>query len=229
MKETNVVPVFRHEWKHLITLEDLLVLRARLKAVAKADVHTVDGKYHIRSLYFDNYAGRVLREKLDGISVREKYRIRYYNGDTSVMFLEKKCKQAGLGYKLQARLNTDQAGAIVAGDISWMKNSQNRLITQFYSAICSQGLRPKTIVDYIREPFTYQPGNVRVTLDYDIRTGLSCVDFLNPECVTIPAGDEIVLEVKWDEFLPSVIRSAVQLDHARTTSFSKYQACRRFG
>ena len=113
MKETNVVPVFRHEWKHLITLEDLLVLRARLKAVAKADVHTVDGKYHMRSLYFDNYADRVLREKLDGISVREKYRIRYYNGDPSVMFLEKKCKQAGLGYKLQARLNTDQAGAIV--------------------------------------------------------------------------------------------------------------------
>ena len=229
MKEPKSIPVFRHEWKHLISWEDMMVLRSRLRAVAEADKHTVGGKYYIRSLYFDNLSDRVLREKLDGVNVREKYRIRYYNLDPSVMFLEKKCKQSGVGYKLQTRLSPDQAAAIVAGDIGWMKNSQDGLITQFYSAICSQGLRPKTIVDYTREPFTYAPGNVRVTLDYDIRTGLGCVDFLNPECITIPAGDEIVLEVKWDEFLPSIIRSAVQLDHARTTSFSKYQACRRFG
>ena len=229
MKEPKSIPVFRHEWKHLISWEDMMVLRSRLRAVAEADKHTVGGKYYIRSLYFDNLSDRVLREKLDGVNVREKYRIRYYNLDPSVMFLEKKCKQSGVGYKLQTRLSPDQAAAIVAGDIGWMKNSQDGLITQFYSAICSQELRPKTIVDYTREPFTYAPGNVRVTLDYDIRTGLGCVDFLNPECITIPAGDEIVLEVKWDEFLPSIIRSAVQLDHARTTSFSKYQACRRFG
>ena len=229
MKEKITQPVFRHEWKHLITWEDMLLLRTRLKAVAKADVHSVDGKYHIRSLYFDNYADRVLREKIDGVNVREKYRIRYYNGDPSVIFLEKKCKQNGLGYKLQARLSAAEARAITDGNVSWMKDTHDGLITQFYSAICSQGLRPKTIVDYIREPYTYEPGNVRVTLDYDIRTGLNCVDFLNPDCIMIPAGDEIVLEVKWDEFLPSVIRSVVQLDDARTTSFSKNQACRRFG
>lgn len=229
MKEKITQPVFRHEWKHLITWEDMLLLRTRLKAVAKADIHSVDGKYHIRSLYFDNYADRVLREKIDGVNVREKYRIRYYNGDPSVIFLEKKCKQNGLGYKLQTRLSAAEARAITDGNVSWMKDTHDGLITQFYSAICSQGLRPKTIVDYIREPYTYEPGNVRVTLDYDIRTGLNCVDFLNPDCIMIPAGEEIVLEVKWDEFLPSVIRSVVQLDHARTTSFSKYQACRRFG
>ena len=229
MEKTITRPTFRHEWKHLITWEDMLTLRMRLKAVAKADIHTVDGRYHIRSLYFDNYADRVLREKLDSVSVREKYRIRYYNGDPLVMFLEKKCKQGGLGYKLQTRLSISQAKAILNGDIGWMKDAHDGLLTQFYSALCSQGLRPKTIVDYMREPYTYQPGNVRVTLDYDIRTGLSCVDFLNPDCVMIPAGDEIVLEVKWDQFLPSVIRSAVQLDSARTTAFSKYQACRRFG
>lgn len=94
----------------------------------------------------------------------------------------------------------------------------------------TEGLRPKTIVDYMREPFTYGPGNVRVTLDYDIRTGLSCVDFLNPDCPTIPAGDDkIILEVKWDEFLPDIIRDAVQLDNRRVGAFSKYAACRIYG
>lgn len=89
---------------------------------------------------------------------------------------------------------------------------------------------PKTIVDYIREPFVYAPGNVRVTLDYNIRTGLSCVDFLNPDCVTIPAGDPvIILEVKWDAFLPDIIRDALQLTNCRIEAFSKYAACRIYG
>ncbi|MBE5985759.1 MAG: molecular chaperone, partial [Paenibacillaceae bacterium] len=93
-----------------------------------------------------------------------------------------------------------------------------------------QGLRPKTIVDYIREPFVYEPGNVRVTLDYDIRTGLQCIDFLNADCLMIPAGDSgIIMEVKWDEFLPSIIRDVVQLTGRRVTAFSKYAACRIYG
>ena len=94
----------------------------------------------------------------------------------------------------------------------------------------SRGLRPKTIVDYTREPFVFSAGNVRVTLDYDIRTGLYCTDFLNPDCITIPAGNApIILEVKWDEFLPSVIRDIVQLESRHTAAFSKYAACRIYG
>ena len=91
----------------------------------------------------------------------------------------------------------------------------------------SQGLRPRTIVDYTREPFVFGPGNVRVTLDYNIRTGLGCTDFLNPRCVTIPARDApIVLEVKWDSFLPSIVRDIVQIPQSHTAAFSKYAACR---
>ena len=94
----------------------------------------------------------------------------------------------------------------------------------------SSGLRPKTIVDYTREPFIYAPGNVRVTLDYNIRTGMNCTEFLSPTRVSIPTGaSPIILEVKWDEFLPSIIQSAVQLDSRHATAFSKYAACRMYG
>lgn len=222
-------PVYRNEWKHLITPADRIALRTRLKAVTKPDPHAINGKYFIRSLYFDNISDRILREKIDGVNIREKFRIRYYNKDTSVIFLEKKCKQNGVGYKLQTRLTAGEAQKIVDGDISWMRESGDGLLVQLYSKMEGEGLYPKTIVDYTREPFVYAPGNVRVTLDYDIRTGLHRTDFLNPQCLTIPAGDEIVLEVKWDTFLPSIIRSAVQLDDSRSTAFSKYQACRRYG
>ena len=183
---------YRHEWKHELNYLDLLTIRQRLQAVMEPDPHAVDGKYLIRSLYFDNPEDKALREKIDGVNLREKFRIRYYNGDPSLIHLA--------------------------------------LVQELYCKMRSQRLQPKTIVDYTREPFIYRPGNVRVTFDYDIRTGMNCTDFLNPNCITVPAGDApILLEVKWDEFLPEIIRASVQTPGRRVTAFSKYAQCRIYG
>ena len=221
---------YRHEWKHEISYADLLAIRARLRAVAEFDSHAKNGAYHIRSLYFDNADDKALREKVDGVNLREKFRIRYYNGDPSVIHLEKKSKRSGLGTKYSADLTREEAQKIVDGDLDWMLESGRPLVQELYCKMRYQGLRPKTVVDYMREPYIYRPGNVRVTFDYDIRTGLSCTDFLNPECVTIPAGDApILLEVKWDAYLPSIIRDAVQTPGRRVEAFSKYAQCRIYG
>ena len=223
-------PKYRHEWKHELNLLDLLMLRQRLRAVMEPDPHAVDGRYFIRSLYFDNLRDKALREKLDGVNKREKFRIRYYNGDPSVIHLEKKSKRGGLGTKYSAPLSGDETRRILEGDLAWMLNSPHSLVQELYCKMLGQGLRPKTIVDYTREPYIYAPGNVRVTLDYDIRTGLSCRDFLDPDCPTIPAGDApILLEVKWDEFLPDIIRDIVQLPGRHASAFSKYAQCRIYG
>ena len=218
---------YRHEWKHEITYMDMLCIRQRLRAVARSDPHAADGKYLIRSLYFDNAKDKALREKVDGVNMREKFRIRYYNGDTSLIHLEKKSKVNGLGTKYSADLTKEEAQAIVDGDIDWMLGSGRPLVEELYCKMRYQGLRPKTIVDYTREPFIYGPGNVRVTFDYDIRTGLGCTDFLDPDCVTVPAGDApIILEVKWDAYLPTVIKDCVQTPGRRAAAFSKYAQCR---
>lgn len=221
---------YRHEWKHEISYADLLAIRQRLRAVAESDPHAANGCYLIRSLYFDNAEDKALREKIDGVNLREKFRIRFYNGDTSVIHLEKKSKRSGLGTKYSADLTRDEAQKIVDGDLDWMMSSGRDLVQELYCKMRYQGLRPKTIVDYTREPFIYRPGNVRVTFDYDIRTGLQCTDFLNPDCVTVPAGDApILLEVKWDAFLPDIIRDAVQTPGRRVEAFSKYAQCRIYG
>jgi hypothetical protein len=223
-------PRYRHEWKHEISYADLLAIRQRLRAVAESDPHAEGGRYLIRSLYFDNLDDKALREKIDGVNLREKFRIRYYNGDTSVIHLEKKSRRAGLGTKFSAALSREEAQRIVDGDPDWMMDSGRPLVQELYCKMRWQGLRPKVIVEYTREPFIYRPGNVRVTFDYDIRTGLSCTDFLNPDCVTIPAGDApILLEVKWDAFLPNIIRDAVQTPGRHAEAFSKYAQCRIYG
>jgi hypothetical protein len=221
----------RHEVKHTISLTQYYVLRQRLSAVLKPDPHVgADGRYHIRSLYLDTPEDTALREKLDGVRDRDKFRIRYYNNDTSLIQLEKKSKHGDLCQKQATRLDKTQAEAIACGDISWMKESEDVLLTELYCNMMQRRLRPKTIVDYVRDPFVYPAGNVRVTLDHDIRTGLMCTDFLNPDCVTIPVPDNpIILEVKWDAYLPDLVRDCVQLGSCRSEAYSKYAACRLYG
>ena len=221
---------FRHEWKHEINYADMLTLRTRLDAVMKRDDHTVNNVYKIRSLYFDNIADTALREKIDGVNIREKFRIRYYNNDTSFVVLEKKSKINGLCAKERSIISKELAQDVVDGNYKSLLDTGDKLCTEFYSKIMTGGLRPKTIVEYTRDPFVFSAGNVRVTIDYDIRTGEFRTDFLNPKTLTIPAGNSpIILEVKWDDYLPDIIKDAVTIKGRRVTAFSKYQQCRIYG
>ena len=221
---------FRHEWKHEIDYSDMLALRSRLSAVMRLDEHASGGSYQVRSLYFDNLADKALWEKLDGVDVREKFRLRCYNRDAGLILLEKKSKVHGLCHKEQARLTLAETRAILAADSLRLMEAEQPLVQELARKMQAEGLRPRTIVDCTREPFVYAPGNVRVTLDYDLRTGLDGTAFLEPHCVTVPVeGNPVILEVKWDAFLPALIRDIVQLPGRHTGAFSKYAACRMYG
>ncbi len=221
---------FRHEWKIEINPADLLALRSRLRVLMESDEHAVNGRYQIRSLYFDTPEDRALREKINGVNRREKFRIRYYNGDIGFLSLEKKSKLNGLCNKQAVQITTEQAQALAGGGIPQTRQNAPPLLQELIYKIKTERLRPKVVVDYIREPFIYRPGNVRVTFDYGIRTGLTCTDFLNPELVTVTAGDApVLMEVKWDAFLPDVIRDVIQMTGRRASAFSKYAQCRIYG
>lgn len=221
---------YRHEWKHEINFADVLTLQTRLSAIMQKDSHAVDGKYEIRSIYFDTPSDKALREKIDGVNYREKFRIRFYNGDTSFISLEKKSKINGLCAKESCDITKEEAQKIVNGNLSWMLNSNRALCRELYTKMQTQRLRPKTIVDYTRIPFVFIPGNVRVTIDYNIRTGDFRTDFINSETLTMPAGEApIILEVKWDEYLPDIIKDAVSIPGRHSSAFSKYAQCRIYG
>ena len=123
---------WRHEWKHEINISDLIQLRHRLQTVMETDSHAVDGKYEIRSLYFDTPGDKALREKMDGVNQREKFRLRYYNRDTSGIRLEKKSKRNGLGKKQSIGLTEDEARAILENQCRWMVDSGRPLVEELY-------------------------------------------------------------------------------------------------
>lgn len=221
---------YRHEVKHLISPADAAAVRANLSAVATLDPHAAgQGYYRIRSLYFDDPLDTALHEKLDGVNERRKYRIRYYNDNLDYIVLECKMKRDGVGCKPQERLTLPETRRILAGDVAWMITSGRPLLTALYVDMKTRRLAPKTVVAYKRVPFVYAPGNVRVTIDWGIRTGAPR-DFLNPQGLTLPIDDDVtLLEVKWDEYLPGIIRKAAALKSRAPTAFSKYAACRVYG
>ena len=220
----------RHELKHQISPPEDLVLSGRLRRLFPHDKHAgADGSYRVTSLYLDTPYDAALREKLDGVDRREKFRLRYYGDDPAWLKLEKKFKVNGLCGKRSARMTQEQVKELLSGSSEFLLDSDEPLFIELYSKIKGKGLWPKAIVRYDREAFLYAPGNVRITLDRDIRTGLGNVDFLNPAIFymrTMEPGT--VLEVKYDAFLPELVRMAVQVPGRQATACSKYALCRRF-
>ena len=248
---------YRHELKYKISYPDYLAMKSRLRPVMKADPHaSAEGRYLVRSIYFDNLSDKALREKIDGVAKREKFRIRYYNDDLSYIVLEKKMKIGSLCLKCSAPITEEECrkilsggrssvtdggrssvtdggrGSLRNGDLSFMKEHPQELVRELYAKMTCQQLRPRVLVSYEREPFIYPAGNVRVTFDSDIRTSLLHREFMTGEAVSISATDEpqdIILEVKFDAFLPEVVQDLIRVKGIRQHAFSKYSASRRFG
>ena len=220
---------FRHEYKFHLSQGEYFGLRSCLRTVLPHDVHAgPTGEYAICSVYFDNADDKALREKLDGVDRREKFRVRWYNGDLSYIALEKKEKIHGLCSKSSCLLTPEETARLFRGDISWMKGSGRETAQELGAKMEFQGLRPRTVVDYLREPFVFLPGNVRVTLDRDIRGTGFRPDILEQPLFTFPSGGDVLLEVKYDEFLPDLIRDLVQLHSRNAGAFSKYAAVRGY-
>ncbi|MCF0228784.1 MAG: polyphosphate polymerase domain-containing protein [Parasporobacterium sp.] len=224
---------YRHEQKYMVSPAEYMSIRQRIRTLMKPDEHAgTDGRYTIRSIYFDNAEDKALREKTDGIQKREKYRIRYYNDDFSVISLEKKMKVNNLCMKFSTRLTETECRGILEGRTEWMLSHSDELVRELYYRMKSQQLRPKVLVSYTREPYVYAPGNVRVTFDSDVRTTVFHQRFLEDDVKDISAADtpeDMILEVKWDEFLPGIIEELLHIDGIRQQAFSKYGACRKYG
>lgn len=224
---------YRHELKYQIGLAEYLAIRQRLRPVMQSDEHVrTDGKYMIRSIYFDNIDNKVLWEKVNGIQKREKFRIRYYNDDFSYIVLEKKLKYNNLCMKIDARLSEEECKQMLVGDTGWMMAHSSNLVRELYCKMNGQQLRPRVLVSYTREPYVYAAGNVRVTFDSHIRSTLFHRGFLEDMVSDIGVADtpgDMILEVKFDDFLPDIIQFLLQTEGIRQQAYSKYGECRRFG
>ena len=146
MKEKQPMKL-RHEYKFSINEADDYIVSNRLRKLFKQDEFADEfGNYRVSSLYFDTPNDKALRQKLDGVSEREKFRIRYYNDDLSFIRLEKKIKKAHLNAKFNTMLSKDDVEKIIKGDIDFLLHSKDALKIELYSKMWGQLLKHISIV-----------------------------------------------------------------------------------
>jgi len=186
--------------------------------------------YHIRSLYYDDPYDSALFEKMEGDLSRQKYRIRIYRLSDSYILLEKKAKAAYCTVKDSARITREQCDRILSGDYGALYESPSPFLHEFYGLITSRQLRPKVLVDYVREAYVYPMGNVRITFDLDIHSGQYAQDLFSgkPSSLPVLPPGQHVMEVKYDAFLPRHIQALIQGMPGERIAVSKYVLCRRY-
>ena len=221
---------FRYELKYLCSETQLEIIKYRLMNILSFDHHTVDGQYVVRSIYFDNYENRCYFENENGTDPREKFRIRIYNADDKRISLECKRKEKGKTHKESCLITKDDYHCIMNGLSLDVLQYKSGLLKELIMLIKQEMFRPVVIVEYDRTPYVYPVGNVRITLDKNIRSSMDLKDFFAPNISTrpiLPTGQHL-LEVKYDELLPDYIKEVLQLDDLSRTAFSKYYLCRKF-
>ena len=222
---------YRHELKYQVTDAQVQLLKNRLNHLIPADRHAgPSGTYTIRSLYFDDYEDRCLRENEDGTDPREKFRIRIYNHSTDRIMLECKRKERGKTHKTACPLTLEQTRLLMEGKPLPDIARQHPVLRKLTLLMLTRRMKPVVIVEYDRIPYVYKNGNVRITLDTNIRSCGTVAAFLE-ECIPtrpVMAAGQQLLEVKYDEYLPDFIYRSLQLHSLRQTAFSKYYVCRKY-
>lgn len=221
---------YRHELKYVCSEGELQIIQSRIQQLCRRDAHASSrGIYHIRSVYFDDRQNRFYYENENGNDPREKFRIRIYNNSDSKITLECKKKQRSMTHKDSCSLTREQYRQILSGTLP-VHADQPPLLRKFLLQQTQTGLEPKVIVAYERTPFVYPFGNVRITFDRNIGSTTDIDAFFDPHLPLrpiLPTGNH-VLEVKYDELLPSFLYEAMNLGSLRQTAFSKYYLCRKY-
>lgn len=219
--------IYRNEWKYLISWGEKELITSRIAPLLHPDPNAVNGGYLIRSLYFDDYWNTAYEQKEAGVLERKKYRIRIYNYSDRSIKLERKKKYGAYIYKQSAKITRSEFEAILAGDYNFLLKSSQPLLQEFYVECRCHNLRPRTIVDYEREPWILDAGTVRITFDQNVRAAVGSFDIFDPSlpCLSVIDPGRLVMEVKFTEFLPRLVQDILPPQREEMTAVSKYVLC----
>lgn len=219
----------RHEMKYYINRNTYFILKNRMKSILQPDENMInEGGYLISSLYFDDIYHTALKEKQSGICYRKKFRIRCYNQRDQLIKLE--CKQKFGEYisKISALLSRYEYDSILAEEYDFLIRREEPVCQKLFAYHKKNLLKPVVSVEYLREAYILKEGNVRITFDKNISASVNNYNIFSKDYVTrnVIENNVMVLEVKYDEFIPSFILDMLKIGMANQCAISKYVMCR---
>lgn len=181
--------VLRLEKKYLLTLEEAKCMSGKLQKIMHQDPHNGAEGYLIRSLYFDTIVDGDYFDKLEGLDVRRKLRLRCYEPKDAYAKLEMKQKQGEQQKKRSLKLSREEAEALCRGDYHVFLTKEEPFAAECYALMQMRCYRPRSVVEYRRMAFIAKENNIRVTFDRDIRANEACFDLFSPKLCLTPVFD----------------------------------------
>lgn len=226
MNEVN-----RQEIKYFMTLSDAKKLCGKLDLVMMQDVHNGADGYTVRSLYFDSLYDRDYTEKLDGLELRRKIRLRIYDAKQDFAMLEMKQKEGNYQRKRSLRMSRNHAVDMIRGDYRSLLEYEDPFAAECYGMMQMHCYRPKTIVEYHRKAYIARENHIRVTIDHRIKATEANPDLFAKDLNLYPVFDpfHVILEVKYNGFMLSYIRNLINGANRSACSMSKYCMARSIG
>lgn len=227
-ESAEMITVFRKEIKYVIPIELFARLQPRLEQVLEPDAHGSGGSYPVRSQYYDSLTDADLWDNLDGVMEKRKIRLRIYSPQDQMAKLEYKCKSGADGVKHSLSVSREEALLMEQHQYTFLCEREEKLAAMLYTKMTGQVYRPKTIIEYQRSAYTFPVNDVRVTFDTQLRGSVNPYGLFQEKLFYVPLmhEDRGVLEIKYNHFLPDVVKTLVQQIDDLAQASSKYSQAR---
>ncbi|MCD4705494.1 polyphosphate polymerase domain-containing protein [bacterium] len=223
----------RFEFKYLLPIQTADKIIPSLLSHMKWDPYVVGKKgeyYVVNSLYYDSAGFGCYYEKIAGVSARSKFRLRFYNflQDDSKIFIEIKRKRDNIIIKDRVAESVEKANQILNFNsypeyLTNLSNNERKVLEEFLWAKNYACLKPQIMVSYLRRPLISKYDNkFRITFDYNIKAYKSKWLGEQTGLVKNVLTDNVILELKYNNFLPIWFYEIIEKYKFLRIPYSKY-------
>ncbi|GAB4180342.1 MAG: hypothetical protein Kow00108_16650 [Calditrichia bacterium] len=218
----------RYEYKYYLTNQQAQLLLDMMTPFVREDKYLNDipqTTYVVRSLYMDTPNLDYYHDKVEGLNIRKKVRVRCYNSHVNTLFFEIKRKMDRKITKVRQKINIRSFTPALLTKLPYQLNIEHSELKKIYFYITKEILRPILLVVYDRAAFHSKfYRDLRITLDYNLRTRFeSGLDKIATEDNLVPVlPGKIILEIKFTSGLPEWLINSIQILNLERQAISKY-------
>ena len=224
----------RYEFKFLLDLRKREAVESEVAHFMNFDGHVhpeLSNAYYVRSLYYENDATTHYYEKIDGVRMRRKFRLRTYGKQFTPslpVYFEEKNRDGNRVRKYRILIDPSHLSAFYASEEQYPDLhellSGTDLVDRFLFDAIRRSLKPRLLVDYVRRPYvSAYDMNFRVTFDSVLMSAKANKLFPQSwESWKHSFAGFTILEVKFYRRIPAWFHRVIQAHNLRRVSFSKF-------
>lgn len=221
----------RYEFKYILDTDLRKIIEKDVKKFMQLDKYAKENQsYFVRSLYYDDLSYINYFDKIDGIKLRHKFRLRTYSetlNEKIPIFLEVKGRTNQRTYKKRIQIDKTNLYKFEGQEdnIKLKKRDINSDLINFFTfEKLRKNIKPMVLTDYLRSPYISDyDRNFRVTFDKNLKIKKTDRLFDNHNCFARNCfKGYTILEVKFDRRMPKWFHRIVQSYNLSRLSISKF-------